>query len=81
MAVAQQMSEAAYLEFVQSGVEGPWELHDGVLVEKPRMSREHGSIVSRLARQLLAQLDEAEYEVRINEGRVRGSEDSVSTPE
>jgi hypothetical protein len=35
MAVAQRMSEQAYQEFVLSGAEGAWELHDGRLVEKP----------------------------------------------
>jgi hypothetical protein len=48
MAVAQRMSEAAYEEFVLSGVEGLWELHDGVLVEKPGMSWEHLNINSLL---------------------------------
>ena len=38
MAVAQRMSEAAYQQFVLSGVDGAWELHDGRLVEKPGMS-------------------------------------------
>ena len=41
MAVAQRMSEAAYQEFVLSGVQGSWELHDGRLVEKPGMSWKH----------------------------------------
>jgi Uma2 family endonuclease len=81
MAVAQQMSEQEYERFVLSGVEGVWELHDGRLVEKPGMSRDHGRIVSRLARQLLVQLDEAEYEVRINEGRVRKPADTIFIPD
>jgi hypothetical protein len=38
MAVAQRMSEAKYERFVLTGAEGLWELHDGVLVEKPGMS-------------------------------------------
>ena len=50
MAVAQRMSEAAYLEFVNSGVEGAWELHDGRLVEKPGMSWKHWRIVTRAHR-------------------------------
>ena len=41
MAVAQRMSEKAYEEFVLSGVDGLWELHDGRLVEKPGMSWRH----------------------------------------
>ena len=42
MAVAQRMSEEAYQQFVLSGVEGEWELHDGRLVEKPGMTSDTG---------------------------------------
>ena len=41
MAVAQRMSEQEYETFVQSHPGGRWELHDGVLVEKPGMSWRH----------------------------------------
>ncbi len=44
MAIAQQMSKDAYQQFVLSGVEGSWELHDGRLVEKPGMTWEHMDI-------------------------------------
>jgi hypothetical protein len=46
VAVAQRMSEQEYEAFVLSGVEGLWELHDGVLVEKPGMSWKHLDIVT-----------------------------------
>ena len=49
MAVAQRMSEQEYEDFVLSGVEGLWELHDGVLVEKPGMSWKHLDVVARLS--------------------------------
>lgn len=63
MAVAQRMSAEAYEQFVLSGVEGLWELHDGVLVEKPGMSWEHGGIVTELVYFLRHQLDPAEFRV------------------
>jgi Uma2 family endonuclease len=75
------MSEQEYERYVLSGAEGAWELHDGRLVEKPGMSWDHGKIASRLARQLLTQLDEAAYEVRINEGRVRKPADTIFIPD
>ena len=81
MAVAQRMSEHAYERFVMAGVEGAWELHDGVLVEKPAVTWDHGRVTTRLARQLLPQLDEAEYDVRINEGRVRKLSDTIFIPD
>ncbi len=63
MAVAQRMSEAAYEAFVLSGVEGLWELHDGVLVEKPGMSWDHVDVVTELVYLLRHQLDRAEFRV------------------
>jgi Uma2 family endonuclease len=70
MAVAQRMSEQEYEDYVLSGVEGLWELHDGVLVEKPGMSWKHLDIVAQLVRHLGNQLDGTEYRV-FAEGRTR----------
>lgn len=81
MAIAQRMSEAAYEQFVLSGVDGAWELHDGRLVEKPGMSWEHGGVVARLGRFLLLQLEWSEYQVRFNEGRVRQPVETVFIPD
>lgn len=61
MAVAQRMSEQAYQEFVLSGVEGAWELHDGALVEKPGMGWEHGGFATFLAHLLILQLDRQQF--------------------
>lgn len=80
MAVAQRMSEAAYEQFVLSGVEGTWELHDGVLVEKPGMSFRHGEIPMRLGYFLLSQLDWTEYSV-VAELRVRRPTATVFVPD
>ena len=81
MAVAQRMSEKAYQEFVLSGIEGSWELHDGRLVEKPGVTWNHGRVVARLSYLLQHQLDEMTYEVRINEGRVRKPADTIYIPD
>jgi Uma2 family endonuclease len=81
MAVAQRMSEDAYQRFVLTGVEGAWELHDGRLVEKPGMTWKHGGIVALLSHLLQLQLDWSEYQVRINEGRVRKPEDTIFIPD
>lgn len=80
MAVAQRMTEQEYERFVRTGVDGAWELHNGVLLEKPGLSWDHGRIIHRLARQLLPQLDE-EHEVRFNEGRVRKPNDTIFIPD
>jgi Uma2 family endonuclease len=80
MAVAQQMSEQTYIEFVGSGAEGQWELHDGRLVEKPGMSWKHGQIPAFLAYLLLSQIDLARYRV-VTELRVRRPGGTVYLPD
>jgi Uma2 family endonuclease len=80
MAVAQRMTEQAYLEFVQSGAEGAWELHDGRLVEKPGMSWKHGSILTRLIAMFHQQLNPAEFRV-FTELRIRRPTATIFLPD
>ncbi len=80
MAVAQRMSEADYVEFVNSGVDGVWELHDGRLVEKPGMSWSHGDIITKLLVLLFQQLDRTEYHV-FTELRVRRPSATIFLPD
>jgi len=80
MAVAQRMSEQEYEAFVFSGVEGLWELHDGVLVEKPGMSWKHSAIASLLGVLLQNQLDLDEYRVFF-ESRVRRATATIFLPD
>ena len=80
MAVAQRLSESAYLDFVASGVAGAWELHDGRLVEKPGMSWDHGRIVTRLVSSLDRQLNPAEFIV-FTELRIRRPAATVFLPD
>jgi len=80
MAVEQRISEEAYQQFVLSGVDGSWELHDGRLVEKPGMTFRHGQIPMLLGHLLLSQLDRDAYEV-VSELRVRRSSATVFVPD
>jgi Uma2 family endonuclease len=80
MAVAQRMSMEDYEQFVVSGVEGAWELHDGQLVEKLRMGAEHGVIPMLLGHLLLLQIDRASYQV-VSELRVRRPLATVFLPD
>ena len=81
MAVAQRMSEADYEEFVLSGAEGLWELHDGVSVEKPGMTWRHGDTIEDLGYSLRQQLDRRIFRVRENEGRLRKPGDTIFIPD
>ena len=81
MAVAQRMSEDAYQQFVLTGVEGAWSLHEGRLVEKPGVTWEHGDIVAFLGHSLLRQLDWSEYQARFNEGRVCKPAETIFIPD
>jgi Uma2 family endonuclease len=80
MAVAQRMTEQEYEDFVLSHPDGQWELHDGVLVEKPGMSWRHLGISYELGRLLGNQLDRAEYRVFI-EGRARRPTATIFIPD
>lgn len=79
MAVAQRMSEEAYQQFVLSG-EGDWELLDGRVVEKPRMTWEHQDSVLELAYRLRDQIERTEYRVFV-EGRVRRPTATIFMPD
>jgi Uma2 family endonuclease len=80
MAVAQRMSEQEYETFVQSHPGGRWELHDGVLVEKPGMSWRHLDISFELGHRFRSQLDRAEYRVFV-EGRTRRPTTTIFIPD
>ena len=80
MAVEQRISEEQYQQFVLSGVDGGWELHDGRLVEKPRVTYRHGQIPILLGHFLLSQLDRDAYEV-VSELRVRRPSATVFMPD
>jgi Uma2 family endonuclease len=80
MTVTQRMSEEAYERFVLTGSDGAWELHDGLLVEKPGMTWEHHDIMMLLGHLLLQQLDRAEYRV-FAESRVRRPTATIFMPD
>lgn len=81
MAVAQRrMSEAEYEAFINSGVEGSWELHDGRLVEKPGMSWRHMDMITELIATLHRQLDRSAFRV-FTESRVRRPTATIFLPD
>ena len=80
MAVAQRMSEQDYEAFVGFGIEGLWELHDGVLVEKPGMSWRHSAIASLLGFFLQKKLDLDQFRV-FSDTRVRRPSETIFIPD
>ena len=80
MTVAQRMTEQAYEELVLSGVDGLWELHDGVLVEKPGMSWEHVDTIAELVTVLRNQLDRKQF-AAVAESRVRRTTATIFMPD
>ena len=64
------VSERTYRAVLLDDPEGPWELHDGELREKPSMSAEHNFAMTYLGVQLGRQLDVEQFRVRINGGHV-----------
>ena len=75
------LTEQTYRAVVLEDPEGQWELFRGRLREKPGMTAGHNRLGMRLAHQLLVQLDEGEFEVRVNAGRVRWTDEHVFIPD
>ncbi|HEY7034918.1 MAG TPA: Uma2 family endonuclease [Thermomicrobiales bacterium] len=72
------------VDYVRIALENPgtaWELHGGLLVEKPGMSFAHINVVALLVRRLNQQLDEDEYTVLSDAGRVRRSARNYLIPD
>jgi Uma2 family endonuclease len=70
MATETRLSNAAYLELALAEQDRKWELHDGLLREKPGMTYAHNEIAYRLGGELYIQLDRAAYSARVDAGRV-----------
>ncbi len=75
------VSEKTYRRIALEDPNGHWELHGGVLRQKPGMSFEHNHITSRLFLRLGLQLDEREFTVRSNLGHVRHTAASYYIPD
>ena len=58
-----------------------WELHNGVLVEKPPMTDAHHVVLVRMAGQLFPQIDFDVYDLRINMTRLRLDQDHYYIPD
>jgi Uma2 family endonuclease len=58
-----------------------WELHHGLLREKPGMSVAHANVIDRLQRQLYSQLGEHAYRLRPNFAKLRRSADTYYIPD
>ena len=81
MAIAQhRLTDQDFEAFLLSGIEGLWELHDGVLVEKPATSWDHQVVMINLAVQLNRQLAREAFRVQV-ESRVRRPEATVLQPD
>lgn len=75
------VSERTYECLALEDVDRLWELHDGELREKPRMSFQHGGLMTYLGHLLLLQLNPAEFHVHVNNARVRRSAGNVYIPD
>ena len=75
------VSESTYRRIALEDPDGQWELHCGALRQKPNMTVEHNYIGRRLHRFLIQQLDEREFDVVVNDGRVRRSAQNYYIPD
>ncbi len=75
------VSEETYRRIALRDPDGHWELHGGLLREKPGMTFVHNRLAFRLAFLLQQQLDWNDFVVGQNGGRVRRSEQHVYIPD
>ena len=75
------VSEKTYKQVALEDPEGHWELHCGMLRRKPDMSYDHNHMMGDLYYWLRQQLDEAQFEVRMNAGHVRLSPQHYYIPD
>jgi Uma2 family endonuclease len=75
------VNEDAYLRIALDDPDTRWELHDGLLVEKPGMSFQHHDVSFYLGHQLAQQLDRSQYRVRVNGGRLSRSGSTFFVPD
>jgi Uma2 family endonuclease len=81
MALETQISEETYQQIVLSDPIHRWELYDGRLREKPGMTWDHGRVAALLSHLLQLQLDLNQFQVAINDWRLRRSPDTVYIPD
>ena len=75
------VSEEMYRQLALEDPHGSWELHCGVLRQKPGMSFEHSHVLVDLFVLLQQQLDKQEFTVRPSLGRVRRSPEHYYIPD
>jgi len=70
-----------YEEIALAEIDRQWELYDGTLREKPRMSIGHGYALRMLDDALHDQLDRRRYRISVNTSRLRAGDDVVYIPD
>ncbi|MGH2585205.1 MAG: Uma2 family endonuclease [Dehalococcoidia bacterium] len=75
------VSEQAYRQYVLEHPDEKWELVCGELRRKPEMTWEHNHTYRNLGWRLHEQLDESEFEVVTDSGRVRRSAENYFIPD
>jgi len=75
------VSEETFVRLALDDPQAKWELHDGLLVEKPGMNITHLSVVSLLGTLLAQQIDLLHFRVLTNAGRLRRSARNYLIPD
>lgn len=75
------VTERTYEETALAEPERQWELHDGVLREKPGMSVGHNAVQDELHGVLRDQIDRTAFRISVNAARLRAAEGVVYVPD
>lgn len=75
------VTEKTYRAVAVEDPERQWELHGGLLVEKPWMGNEHSDIMTYLGAFLIQQVDRTQFRVHVDSTRLRGETRSYYIPD
>jgi len=75
------VTEQTYQAVAVEDPERHWELHDGLLVEKPWMGNEHSDVKTYLGFDLVRQLDRDKYRVHVDSTRLRETQRRYYIPD
>src|SRR6266508_463078 len=75
------VTEETYRRVAMEDPERQWELHDGLLREKPGMGMEHNDVMFYLGIALAPQLDAGKFRIRVNSARLRLPSGSYYIPD
>jgi Uma2 family endonuclease len=81
MTISQRIDSAVWEQMTWEQPQRLLELHDGVPIEKPAMSKGHGDLIAELTITIGVQLDRSRFRLRANHARLGVSPHTIYVPD